>query len=66
MPKLLDTGELAGRLGLGANTLEKWRLTGDGPPFIRLNRRTIRYDEGDVETWLSARRAKSTSDQKAA
>ena len=45
-------------------TLEKKRLTGDGPPFIRLGRAIV-YDTRDLDDWLAARRARSTSDQAA-
>ncbi len=47
------------------STLEKKRLTGDGPPFIRLGRLIV-YDTRDLDDWLAARRARSTSEPTAA
>jgi hypothetical protein len=34
--KLLTTGQAAQRLGLSLSTLSKWRLTGEGPTFLKL------------------------------
>jgi predicted DNA-binding transcriptional regulator AlpA len=54
----LRTPAAADYLGYAESTLEKKRLTGDGPPFIRLGR-VIVYDTRDLDSWLSARRATS-------
>ena len=43
VPRRLRTPAAAVYLGYAESTLEKKRLTGDGPPFIRLGR-TIVYD----------------------
>jgi hypothetical protein len=52
----------AGRyVGLAASTMEKLRLTGDGPPFLKLGR-TVVYDTDDLDSWLASRRRRSTSD----
>ncbi len=60
----LRTPAAADYLGYSESTLEKKRLTGDGPPFIRLGRAIV-YDTRDLDDWLAARRARSTSDQAA-
>jgi len=39
-------------------------VTGDGPPFIRLGRAVV-YDTRDLDAWLAARRATSTSERPA-
>jgi predicted DNA-binding transcriptional regulator AlpA len=58
----LRTPAAAEYLGLAESTLEKKRLTGDGPPFIRLcPRGAIVYDTRDLDAWLAARRVNSTS-----
>jgi predicted DNA-binding transcriptional regulator AlpA len=57
----LRTPAAADYLGYSESTLEKKRLTGDGPPFVRLGR-TIVYDTRDLDGWLAARRARSTSE----
>lgn len=57
---LLDTPALAKKLGVQANTLEKWRVRGEGPTYVKIGRR-IAYHPQDVEEWLTSRRATSTS-----
>lgn len=42
-------------------TLAKWRVFGNGPKFIRVNRR-IAYHPKDIADWLDARRVSSTSE----
>jgi predicted DNA-binding transcriptional regulator AlpA len=59
------TRAAADYLGYSESTLEKKRVTGEGPPFIRLGR-SIVYDTRDLDKWLAARRATSTSDRPAA
>jgi predicted DNA-binding transcriptional regulator AlpA len=61
----LRTRAAADYLGYSESTLEKKRVTGEGPPFIRLGR-SIVYDTRDLDKWLAARRATSTSDRPAA
>jgi predicted DNA-binding transcriptional regulator AlpA len=58
----LRTSAAADYLGYAESTLEKKRLTGDGPPFIKLGRAIV-YDTRDLDAWLAARRATSTSDR---
>jgi hypothetical protein len=60
VPALIDPPLLAQRIGVGVGCLAKWRLTGQGPPFIRVGRR-IHYDPRDVTAWLDSRRASSTT-----
>jgi hypothetical protein len=57
----LRTAAAAEYLGYAESTLEKQRVIGNGPPFIRLGR-VIVYDTRDLDAWLTARRARSTSD----
>lgn len=61
---LLTTKALAERIGVTEQCLAKWRGTGEGPRFIRVQRR-IMYDPRDVAEWLDARRVSSTSQEAA-
>lgn len=54
------TAEAASYCGLSPRTLEKLRLTGDGPPFLKLGRAVV-YDRADLDAWLNSRRRTSTS-----
>ena len=58
---LLDTNQVARILGYRPRTLEGMRSRGDGPPFIRLSPRAVRYRLSDLESWLDSRRRTSTS-----
>jgi predicted DNA-binding transcriptional regulator AlpA len=58
----LRTRAAADYVGYSESTLEKKRVTGGGPPFIRLGRLVV-YDTRDLDAWLAARRAASTSDR---
>lgn len=49
-------------LGLSQNWLAKLRMRGDGPTFIRLGRK-VRYSRADLEKWIEAGRASSTSQE---
>jgi predicted DNA-binding transcriptional regulator AlpA len=56
----LRTPAAAEYTGYAESTLEKKRVSGDGPPFIRLGR-VIVYDTRDLDGWLASRRRYSTS-----
>ena len=57
----LSTREAAEWLGLSPRTLDRYRVTGDGPVFHRLGSR-VRYLLADIEAWAQAGRRTSTSD----
>ena len=59
----LRTKLAAPYIGSTESTMEKWRVTGIGPPFIRLGSRIVVYDTEDLDTYMAARRACSTSDR---
>ena len=62
---LKTTPEAAQILSLGTSTLEKWRLFGGGPRFLKLGR-SVRYAKADLDDWIQANRQTSTSDYKRA
>jgi hypothetical protein len=47
---------------LTSSTLEKLRLTGGGPPFIRIGARAVGYALDDLDAYIEAGRRNSTSD----
>jgi len=59
--KYLSTREAAAWLGLSPRTLDRYRVSGDGPAFHRFGGR-VRYLAADLDGWASARRRLSTSD----
>jgi predicted DNA-binding transcriptional regulator AlpA len=58
---LLSVAQVAELTGRAVSTLEKDRLTGHGPRYVKLGR-LVRYRPADVRTWLSERVRRSTSD----
>ena len=60
--KVVNNSDAARHLGLSESTLNKLRLTGGGPIFIKLGRRIL-YDFKDLEDWLNRHRRTSTGDQ---
>lgn len=59
---LMDPAETAVDLNCSKSYLDKLRVYGGGPPFIRLGPRMIRYRRGDARDWARARRFNSTSE----
>ena len=56
-----NTGGAASHLALSKSYLEKLRLTGMGPPFIKIGK-AVRYKFGDLDAWFSAKVRGSTSE----
>ena len=54
--RILRTPAAATYVGLSESTLEKKRLSGDGPKFIRLGGRAVGYDIRDLDAWLDDQR----------
>ncbi len=59
--KYLSTREAAEYLGLSARTLDRYRVSGEGPVFHRFGGR-VRYTRADLDAWAVARRRASTAD----
>jgi predicted DNA-binding transcriptional regulator AlpA len=52
---LLSQKRVATMLSVTPRAVEAWRIRGEGPSFIRISSRCIRYRRSDVEAWLSSR-----------
>jgi predicted DNA-binding transcriptional regulator AlpA len=59
----MRTPEAARYVALSESTLTKMRLTGDGPPFVKVGPRAVAYRRADLDAWLEARVRRSTSDK---
>lgn len=62
---LLTTKDVAAWFGASVITLEIWRTKGEGPPFIKLTPRMVRYQRGGVLNWLAEREYASTAEYRA-
>jgi len=58
---LLDEVQVAKWTGRSVPTLQKDRLRGTGPQFIKMGR-LVRYRPADIEAWLAKRVRRSTSE----
>ena len=43
------------RFGISPRTAQRWRITGDGPAWVRLGQRRVGYRPADCEAWAAAR-----------
>ena len=57
---LLTTKETAALLRCSISALNKWRVRGDGPRFVRLGGR-VRYRRADLTRYIADRTRASTS-----
>jgi hypothetical protein len=51
----LTEQEFSSRYHIAPRTLQRWRVTGDGPVFCRLGLRRVAYRLTDIENWAAAR-----------
>jgi predicted DNA-binding transcriptional regulator AlpA len=61
MQRLLRTRGAAKYLALAESSLEKARLTGKGPRFVKLGR-LVAYDIVDLDEWVNSHKRESTSE----
>ncbi len=60
-PKLaLNETDAAHSLGFQPRTLSEWRRTGEGPAFLRVSSRCVRYRVVDLEAWAASRVKQNT------
>ena len=62
METLHTQREAACVLRCSTRTLERLRLNGLGPRYIKTTRKVL-YREADLESWLAARQVSSTSER---
>ncbi|MCP5381362.1 MAG: helix-turn-helix domain-containing protein [Kordiimonadaceae bacterium] len=58
---LLRAGAAAEYCGLSKSTLDKYRVTGEGPVYFKLGRAVL-YKTDDLDNWINSNRKSSTSD----
>lgn len=60
---LAKAAEVADRLGYTPEGLAQMRYRGNGPKFIKLGGKAVRYRWSDVEAWLDQKTMQRTGDQ---
>lgn len=58
---LLTTREAAVVLRVNHKRLERWRMTGDGPAYVRMTSKSIAYRRCDIDAFVNARLRASTA-----
>ena len=61
MKRIRRTRGTAEYINRSPSFLEKLRVYGGGPRFIRLGLKAVAYDLDDVDRWLEERKVSSTS-----
>jgi predicted DNA-binding transcriptional regulator AlpA len=61
METLMSQREVALALRLSERTLERLRVSGLGPRFLRCGGRAVRYRQSDIDAWIAKRVVASTS-----
>jgi predicted DNA-binding transcriptional regulator AlpA len=59
---LLTQREAASALRLSERSMERMRVSGLGPKFLRCSTRAIRYRQSDLDDWIASRLVRSTSE----
>lgn len=59
IPRLMSVIDAANRLGVSTSFLNKLRVSGDGPPFVKIGTRVV-YDPADLAVWLGGQKRAST------
>lgn len=52
---LIDERTVAALSAHAVKTVQRWRVSGDGPAFVRVAGRSVRYRIGTVREWLASR-----------
>jgi predicted site-specific integrase-resolvase len=60
MERHLNQRDLARRWAMSARTLERWRWTGEGPPFLKVGGRVV-YRLTDIEAYEVERLRRRTA-----
>ncbi len=58
--RLLTTAEAARMLQISPSALNKWRLTGGGPHYVKVGR-SVRYSDGEIAAYIERQVRVSTS-----
>ena len=60
LTEIMTTREAADYCRLGQPTMERFRISGDGPSYCKLGG-AVRYRRVDLDAWLESRLTRSTS-----
>ena len=61
MTPVFSEHQAAELLGLSVRTLQRFRVEGRGPRYLKLGRKRVAYSETDIAAWVESCRRQSTS-----
>jgi len=59
---LLNTTDAAAYVGASESSLNKWRIYGTGPRFLKIGSR-VKYDLDELNRWLASRERATTAER---
>ena len=62
---IVNTEAAAHLLNVSAVTLAKWRVSGEGPQFLKFGR-SVKYRISDLQEWILGQQRESTAEYKQA
>ena len=62
VPRYFGQEQAAEYLGLSPRTLQRMRVTGEGPRYAKMRRRVI-YDRLDLDEWTARRKRRFTGEE---
>jgi predicted DNA-binding transcriptional regulator AlpA len=63
MAPVLSEDQAAELVGLSVRTLQRFRVDGRGPRYLKLGRKRVAYSEADIAAWLERCGRESTSER---
>lgn len=60
--RLLSRDEIEAEYGISRRWLELAAISGEGPPFIKVSPRMVRYRRDHIEIWLNEREISHTAE----
>lgn len=63
--RLLSPAQVCAYLRCGISTLDRMRIRGEGPPYLKIGKRRVGYRWSSIQTWLDSRECQSTIESKA-
>jgi predicted DNA-binding transcriptional regulator AlpA len=63
LEEAVNTSEASRLVGFPVCTLHTWRSRGDGPPFLKIGARSVRYQRRALLQWMAERQRRNTADK---
>ena len=61
--QLLTEAQAADLICYSQRTLQNWRQRGNGPKYVKVSAKSIRYQRRDVLDWIEAHKRRHTAEE---